>query len=90
MPDGLPPPVIVTKPAPKPWWQSRMLTVNAIVLALATAESQLHVIQPLLPVNVYAALAFGLPLVNMALRVITQQPISFGTADSSTNNGTPG
>ena len=59
----------------KPWWLSRTLIVNALLLSLAAAESQLQVLQPLLPVNVYALLAFVLPIVNAALRVVTTQPL---------------
>lgn len=61
----------------KSWKLSRTLKVNAIALALAAAESQLHVIQPLLPVNFYAALAFALPVINAFLRVITRQALTF-------------
>lgn len=75
MPAGLPN-VIATRPAPKPWWRSRTLLVNAAVLALAAAETQLQVLQPLLPVNVYSLIAFGLPVVNALLRVITVQPLT--------------
>lgn len=57
--------------------RSKMLIVNAVALALATAESQLHVIQPLLPVNFYAAMAFALPVINAVLRVLTKQPLTF-------------
>lgn len=59
----------------KPWWLSRTLIVNAALLALASAESQLQVLQPLLPINVYALLAFALPVVNAVLRVVTTQPL---------------
>lgn len=55
----------------KPWWQSRTLIVNGLVMALAAAESNLHIIQPMLPVSVWQVLAFGLPVVNAFLRVIT-------------------
>lgn len=75
MPSGLPN-VIATRPAPKPWWRSRTLLVNAAVLALAAAETQLQVLQPLMPVNVYSLIAFALPVVNALLRVITVQPLT--------------
>jgi hypothetical protein len=63
----------------KPWTRSKTLKFNALVLALAAAESQLHLIQPLLPVNFYAAVAFALPVINAALRVITTQALAFGS-----------
>lgn len=74
MPDGIPT-VIATQPAPKPWWQSRTLLVNAVALAMVGIESQLQVLQPLLPANVYALAAVALPVVNMLLRTITVQPL---------------
>ena len=75
---------IMTAPSPpqglqiKPWWQSRTIRLNVAVAALAVAESQLHVIQPLLPVNFYAAVAFVLPVINAALRIVTKQAVSLG------------
>jgi hypothetical protein len=51
---------------------------------LAAAETQLQVLQPLVPVNVYALVAFCLPLLNLALRVVTQQAVTVGgTVDGS-------
>jgi len=76
-------PKLVVAVAAKPWWMSRTLWLNALVLVLAYAESQLHVLQPLMPVNVYAVLTFGLPLVNMALRAVTTS----GLTGSSNNSG---
>ena len=60
----------------KPWWQSRTLIVNGLVLALAMAEAKLNFLQPMLPINVYSLLAFGLPVVNAFLRVITTVGVS--------------
>lgn len=60
----------------KPWWHSRTLWVNAIVLALAAAETQLQILQPLLPVDVYRLVAFGLPVANAVLRLITTQGLT--------------
>ena len=55
----------------KPWWKSRTLWVNAGLLALAAAETQLHFLQGVLPGGLFPWLAFGLPVVNAALRLIT-------------------
>lgn len=60
---------------PKPRWQSKTYWVNGLVLALAGAETQLHVLQPLLPVNVYTIFAFLLPILNMILREFTTAPV---------------
>lgn len=62
----------------KSWKRSKTLIFNALVLALAAAESQLHMIQPLLPVNFYAVIAFALPVINAGLRVITSQALAIG------------
>lgn len=55
----------------KPWWKSKTLWFNAVVLMLAAAESQLNVLQGALPGGLFAWLAFVLPVVNAALRFIT-------------------
>lgn len=59
----------------KAWWKSRTIRVNLLIGVLAAAESQLHLIQPLLPVNFFALVAFCLPLVNTALRILTVQAV---------------
>lgn len=55
----------------KTWWLSKTLWFNVIAVMLAAAETQLNLIQPMLPVSVYTLMAFGLPIVNMGLRLIT-------------------
>ena len=74
MPDAVQPP----RPpaAAKPWWRSRTLWFNALCAALAAAQAGYGLLQPLLPVNAYAVLAFALPLGNAVLRVRTTQPLS--------------
>mgnify|MGYP001298842119 CR=1 FL=1 len=59
----------------KPWWQSKTLWVNAIVLAMAAAEEHIGLLQSVLPVNVYQLIAFALPVVNAALRFITSKGV---------------
>lgn len=59
----------------KPWTRSRMLWVNAVAAALVAAEANTGLLQPLLPVNFYAAIAVALPVVNALLRVVTSQPL---------------
>lgn len=64
-------------PAPtKPWWQSRTLWFNAICAGLAAAEAGAGLLQPLLPVPAYAALAFVLPVGNALLRSATSKAIT--------------
>jgi hypothetical protein len=55
----------------KAWWKSRTLWVNAMAAMLVALEAGTGVLQPLLPINLYTALAVGLPVVNALLRVIT-------------------
>lgn len=60
----------------KCWYHSRTLWFNAIVLMLAAAETQLQVLQAVLPGGLYAWLAFVLPIGNAALRFITTTAIT--------------
>ena len=61
----------------KPWYKSRTLIVNAAVAALAAFELVSGLLQPFLSVNVFTAIAVGLPVVNAILRVITTQGVVF-------------
>ena len=60
----------------KAWWKSRTLWLNALVLLLATAEAQLGLLREVLPINLYALIAIGLPVLNMVLRVATSVPLA--------------
>lgn len=60
----------------KAWWRSRMLWLNVLAAALVALEETTGVLQPLLPVNFYAALAVALPVANAMLRVITSKAIT--------------
>ena len=46
----------------KPWYKSRTLIVNTAVAALAAFELVSGLLQPFLPVNVFTAIAVGLPV----------------------------
>ena len=59
----------------KPWYRSRMLWVNGVAAALVALEANTGLLQPILPVNFYAALAVALPVVNALLRVVTSQAL---------------
>ena len=65
-----------SKPPRKPWWRSRTLWINAAVLALAAAETQINLLQGVLPGGLFPWLAFGLPVLNAALRFITAQGLT--------------
>lgn len=62
----------------KPWWQSKILWVNAIAAALMALEGVTGAIQPYVPVNVYVVFAVALPVINALLRVITTQALVMG------------
>lgn len=53
-----------------------MLWLNVLAAALVALEETTGVLQPLLPVNFYAALAVALPVANAVLRVITSKAIT--------------
>lgn len=80
MPHGVP--NIQVTPPRKPWWASRTMWLNLLVALLAVAESRFALLQPLLPVNVYAAIAFALPVANALLRVVTTTGLQFGQTDA--------
>ena len=65
----------------KPWYKSRTLIVNAAVAALAAFELVSGLLQPFLSVNVFTAIAVGLPVFNAILRVITTQGVVFSQKD---------
>lgn len=62
-------------PTCKPWWQSRTLWLNAVAAGLVALEASTGLLQPLLPVNLYTAVAVALPVVNAMLRTVTSKGI---------------
>lgn len=60
----------------KPWWRSKTILVNLLAAALVALQAGTGLLQPLLPVNFYTAIAVGLPIVNAMLRVITTQALA--------------
>ena len=71
-------PASATQPTRKPWWRSRVMWFNTICAAVAAAEAGAGLLQPLLPVNVYALLVFALTVGNSVLRVLTNQGLAQG------------
>lgn len=61
--------------AAKPWWKSRTIWINVAMLMLAAAESQLNLLQGVLPGGVFTWLAFALPVVNAGMRFITSTAV---------------
>lgn len=76
MPSGVP--VIAITYGTKPWWKSRTLWLNLLVLVLAAVEAKMQLLQPVLKVDVYTWLSFCLPLLNLVLRTVTAQPLTLG------------
>lgn len=78
MPDNRPPslPTQAARAARKPAWRSKTLWFNTVCTVLAAVEASLGLLQPLLPVNVYAVIAFTLAVGNPVLRAFTSQGLS--------------
>lgn len=62
-------------PTRKPWWRSRTLQLNALVAALVALEAGTGLMQDVLPVNFYTAIAVALPVINAVLRVVTHEAL---------------
>lgn len=62
----------------KPWYNSKTITINALVAALVALEAGTGLLQPYLPGNFYTLIAVGLPVVNAILRVITTTTLTAG------------
>jgi hypothetical protein len=59
----------------KPWYKSKTIIVNALAAGLVALEAVSGLLQPHLPINIYTAIAVGLPIINALLRVITTEGI---------------
>lgn len=75
MPSGVPE-VVVAAPSAKPWWKSKIILFNLASVVLAAAEASFGLLQPQVPVNVYAVIAFTMAVVNAALRFVTSQAVT--------------
>jgi len=60
---------------PKKRRHSKTYWVNGVTLLLTAAEAQFHILQPLVPVNLFLVVTFALPIVNMWLRELTVAPV---------------
>ena len=94
MPSGVPHVTVTLQSTAKPWWRSKTIWLNAIVLALAAAESRIGALEGVLPVSAFELLAFVLPVLNVALRYVSHAAITLGVppaaplapADTSSTN----
>lgn len=59
----------------KKWYQSKTILLNTAALTLAALEAKLNILQPVLPIDIYAITAVALPVANIFLRTITTQSI---------------
>lgn len=59
----------------KPWWASKTMIFNIAVAALLALEMNLPSLQGFIEAEVYAYVAMGVNMVNMALRVVTKSPV---------------
>jgi hypothetical protein len=59
----------------KSWRKSKTLWFNAVVSGLVAAEAGMGVLQPVVPVNIYATAVFVLGVGNAVLRFLTSQGI---------------
>jgi hypothetical protein len=75
MPTGTPQ-VVVAEPSAKPWWKSKIILFNLASVVLAAAEASFGLLQPQVPVNVYAVIAFAMAVVNAGLRFVTSQAVA--------------
>lgn len=60
----------------KPWWLSKTILANSAVGALLLAEANISSLQGVLPASKYQIVAFGLPVINMLLRVYTTKGLA--------------
>ena len=58
----------ITPPGTPAWWKNKVFWMNALVLALAAAEMQLGTLKDVVPGSMFAWVAFGLPVLNAAIR----------------------
>lgn len=61
----------------KKWSKSKTLVFNAAMSLLTVIELKLHLLQPYLPENYFVIVSIVVPAVNIALRTVTTQPITF-------------
>jgi hypothetical protein len=67
----------------KPWYQSRILWLNTAAAGFIALEASFHLVQPLVPVNVYLAVATALPVLNAMLRVVTSTQLTLTATSKS-------
>ncbi len=59
----------------KKWYKSKTLWFNAVAGVALIVEQNLPVIQPFLPPHIGAALVVAVPIVNLALRLVTTKEL---------------
>lgn len=59
----------------KPWYKSKTIRTNILAAVLVAVEAKFQVFKPMLGEHTYELALFTLTMVNVALRVITTQPV---------------
>lgn len=59
----------------KPWWQSKIILVNLLALALAALEANITALQGHIPGGLLAWLTVVLPIANIVLRFVTRSGV---------------
>lgn len=65
-----------TRPASKPWWQSKTIWFNLFTAVLIATELQLGVLKTAMPDWAYAWAGFALAMANVVLRTISSAALS--------------
>lgn len=71
----------MTKPTPKPWYQSATLWFNLAMTVLAGVEANFQLLRGTIPTNWYERALFVVIIVNVILRFKTSQPITIRSPD---------
>ena len=81
-----------TKPQTKPWWQSKTIGFNSLVLVATAITAAVPALQQSMTAENYAVLVNAVALGNAILRLYTNKPIDYiGTkvvtaSDSAADN----
>jgi hypothetical protein len=62
----------------KAWWRSKVIWFNLFAGSFATLEATFHFLRPMFGDMLYGVGAVIIAMVNMVLRVTTNQQIVFG------------
>lgn len=58
--------------------RSKTIWLNVLALVVPVALDNIPILKPFMPANLFAYVSFALPIVNIVLRSVTNQPLSLG------------